>query len=340
MKKILAGSWGWGAVLIGLHVAVVAEAGNFYKWTDENGVIHYGDHVPPQYSQQGRAEVNKYGMTVGVTNAAKTKEQIAADERKARIQAEEHRKAEEQMAKDRVLLTSYANEKDLEMGRDGKIAALEGMIRITKSNIAILQRSMADMTAQAAEKERSGQPVPDEVRRDITAAQNLIVKHEAYIETKRKEQAELRAQFDADLKRFRELKAMQGITTPEPPPQKDPLLPKNDKETQELAVKETEPVSAECKDPPGCEKAWSLAQLYVRAKADTRLQIVNNTHLVTSEPTQPNTIGLSVTRIPDSGGARLVLEVLCNNSPEGQKYCRTPQVQAVRNGFKAYVEGH
>ncbi|CAK0748184.1 putative DUF4124 domain-containing protein [Gammaproteobacteria bacterium] len=341
MKKIQIGLWLWGGILLGLHPGMVEAANNFFKWTDEKGVIHYGDHVPPEDSQKGRAEVNKYGLTVGVTSAAKTKEQLIEDERKARIQAEERRKVEEQMAKDRVLLTSYANEKDLEMGRNGKLDALDGIIRITESNIAILRRSMSDMTAQAAERERSGQSVPDDIRRDISSAQDLVTKHDAYIKVKRKEQEELRAQFDADLKRFRELRAMQGIEMPESTPlSQDASVPKMNNIAQETTTKALEAVSAKCDDSPSCAKAWSLAQLYVRAKANTRLQVVTNTRLLTTEPTQSTTIGLSVIRTQDQGGARLVLDVLCHNSPEGQKYCHTPQVRAVLDGFKDYVEGH
>jgi len=348
VKKLLASLWLCVWILIGLHPTLVeakdAEKGTakkFFKWTDENGVIRYGDHVPSEYSQKEQAEINKYGLTVGVTSAAKTKEQLVEDERKARIQKEERRKIEEQMAKDRVLLTSYANEKDLETGRNSKLEALNGVIRLTESNIAILLRSIADMTAQAAERERSGQSVSDEVRRDISIKQDLITKNEAYIKAKRKEQEEIRDQFDIDLKRFRELRTVQGVeTTGSMPSKQYASVPKINDKAQELTAERPEPVSAKCGDPLSCTKAWSLAQIYIQAKANTRLQVVTNTRLLTTEPIRPDTIGLSVIRTPDQEGAHIIMDVLCHNSPEGQKYCRTSQVQAVLDGFKDYVEGH
>ena len=32
---------------------VLQEGGVAYKWVDEQGVVHYGDNIPPQYAQQG-----------------------------------------------------------------------------------------------------------------------------------------------------------------------------------------------------------------------------------------------------------------------------------------------
>ena len=52
-----------------------------YKWTDEQGVVHYGDSVPPQYSQQERAVLNSRGIEVRKLDAQMTPEQIAAGER-------------------------------------------------------------------------------------------------------------------------------------------------------------------------------------------------------------------------------------------------------------------
>jgi hypothetical protein len=336
VKKTPGGLWIWGAVLLGLHAPLATAAGNFYKWVDEKGVIHYGDRIPPEYSQQERAVINKNGITVEVTTAAKTKEQLADEEREARVQAEQRRKTEEQAARDRVLLGSYANEDDLVMTRDGKIAALDAIVRITTTNIATLQRALADMTAQAAEKERSGQPVPASLRRDITSAQELITKHRSYIDSKRKEQEEVHARFDADLKRFRELKAILVVENHH----QESTPPKKDNEALALIAKEGQSVVAVCKDLAACDRAWSLAQLYVRAKANTRIQIVTDTLIVTNDPTRPDAIGLSVAKVPDQGGTRLVMDTLCHNSPEGQEYCHTLPVQAVRDGFKGYVEAH
>ena len=53
-----------------------------YRWVDENGVVHYGDSVPPQYAS-GRAHSSTARASwSGHTEAQKTPEQMAEEERK------------------------------------------------------------------------------------------------------------------------------------------------------------------------------------------------------------------------------------------------------------------
>ena len=39
-----------------------SQKGVAYRWTDEQGVVHYGDHIPPQYANQERAILNSQGV--------------------------------------------------------------------------------------------------------------------------------------------------------------------------------------------------------------------------------------------------------------------------------------
>ena len=76
------------AVLLGAAALLAAAAyaapssskqgGIAYKWVDEQGVVHYGDHIPPQYAQQDREVLNSQGVPVGHVEAAPTPEQAAA----------------------------------------------------------------------------------------------------------------------------------------------------------------------------------------------------------------------------------------------------------------------
>src|SRR5690242_2794308 len=58
-----------------------SQKGIAYRWTDEQGVVHYGDHIPPQYATQERAILNSQGVEVGRLEAQKTPEQQAAEAR-------------------------------------------------------------------------------------------------------------------------------------------------------------------------------------------------------------------------------------------------------------------
>ena len=36
-----------------------------YRWVDDKGVVHYGDSVPSEYSQQERSVLNGQGVEIG-----------------------------------------------------------------------------------------------------------------------------------------------------------------------------------------------------------------------------------------------------------------------------------
>src|SRR5262252_3054325 len=63
-----------------------------YRWVDEQGVVHYGDHIPPQYAIQERAILNAQGVEVGHLDAPKTptEEAAAARAREALMKQKQH----------------------------------------------------------------------------------------------------------------------------------------------------------------------------------------------------------------------------------------------------------
>ena len=56
----------------GVLVPGAALAGKLYKWVDENGVTHYGDAIPPEYSKQTHDVLNEQGRKVGTVNRARS----------------------------------------------------------------------------------------------------------------------------------------------------------------------------------------------------------------------------------------------------------------------------
>src|SRR5688572_21877967 len=54
-----------------------------YKWVDENGVTHYGDSVPAQYSQREQQVLNSEGVVVAKRVAEMSPKEAAALDRKS-----------------------------------------------------------------------------------------------------------------------------------------------------------------------------------------------------------------------------------------------------------------
>lgn len=179
-------------------------------WTNHDGMRECGNVVPPEYAQKSHREFNQQGIMVKQTTRAKTKEEIeqerAEQARLAAEKAETERIAKDQAARDRILLDTFTTEDDLFLTRDGKLQAIEARIRHAKSRIDKLEQSLADLHAQAAMLERLGKPVPEALQREIANVEQQIGANRTFIEQYQSEQEEVRASFEADLQRLRELK--------------------------------------------------------------------------------------------------------------------------------------
>ncbi len=208
MKKISA----IGLCAIVALSVVPAQAGKLKKWVDENGQVQYGDHIPPQYAKKSSQTLNSQGIVVQTRAAAKTPEQIAEEARQAKLRAEQERKQQEQARKDRILLDTFTNEDEMVMTRDGKIEAIEAIIRVTNGRIQKIKERLSTQKQRAARMERAGKPVPESVTKQIHEARDQIRQNIEYIENRRHEQQAIRDKFELDINRFRELKAARDET--------------------------------------------------------------------------------------------------------------------------------
>ena len=149
---------------------------------------------------------NSQGVVVKTKAAAKTREQIAEEQRQKEIKAEEERIRREKAYKDRILLDTFTNEDEMILTRDGKIEAIEAIIRVTNGRTEKLKHRLAELKHRAANMERSGKAVPEKLTRDISDARHQIRQNFDYIENRKLEQQKIREKFEVDIKRFRELK--------------------------------------------------------------------------------------------------------------------------------------
>ncbi len=194
------------------------QAAKYFKWVDDNGNVHYGDRVPPEFAPKERKVLSEQGITVDTIERAKTPEEKAEDVLLARIRAEKQQRDAEIAAKDRMLVATFATEEDLLLARDGKIAAIESMIGLTEGRIKRIHEQLEAENRGAAELERSGKPVPDELKLRIAQMQAQIQHNLEYIQSKREEQEHLRLQSEHDLLRFRELRGDDPTATTQEKP--------------------------------------------------------------------------------------------------------------------------
>ncbi len=183
-------------------------------WTNDDGVRECGNTVPPEYAQKAHRELTAEGITVGTTQRAKSKEELRIERAEAaRTKAtrmEEERKIRAREAKDRVLLSTFTTEKELALVHEGQVAAIDIRIDHTEQILGQLEHSMRQLHSQAAKLERGGKAITPELESRIAKIERKMRDSHDFIERRRRQKAEMDAQYAEDVIRYRELK---GIKT-------------------------------------------------------------------------------------------------------------------------------
>ena len=191
-------------------IAVAADTHNAdktitYRWTDEQGVVHYGDRVPPQYAQKERSVLNGQGVEVRHLDAQKSADQLAAEEqaRQLILRQKQH---------DAFLMNTYTSVKDIESLRDLRLDQLHTQKVAAEQYVDSLQSRLAALQVRAKifkpYNTRPAAPrMPDDLAEDLVHTLNELRTQNNVLVTKGEEEANLKAQFQADIERYRELHA-------------------------------------------------------------------------------------------------------------------------------------
>ena len=196
-------------MLLLVAVSGPAAAQKLYKWVDENGQVHYGDKIPPEYANQDREILNKQGLAVGREEGEETAEE-------ARIREEREKQAhaaEERAQRDRMLVTTYQNVGEIEELRARRLDQIDAQLVIQEQSLASLKARHAEQVRRAgryapANTDPKAPPMPDGMADDIKRAESDIRTQQVNLDKRRNERAALNKQFDADVARFKELKGI------------------------------------------------------------------------------------------------------------------------------------
>ena len=118
--------------------------------------------------------------------------------------------AAEQKRKDLALLSTYASEKEFDVARDRNIEPLKGRITSTQERIKAAEKKQKDIQEEmefykAGKAKKSGE-MPANLTDDLKRAQAEKAALQATITGYEKEIEEIKVKFDADKKRWADLK--------------------------------------------------------------------------------------------------------------------------------------
>ena len=177
-----------------------------YKWVDDQGVTHFGDHIPPEYAAKEQHVINSQGVETGHIDAQKSADQMAAEEQK-RLDAEQS------AARDKNLLITYSSVAEIERLRDQRLALLTDQIKVTSSFLEVLNGRLRKLRITASHfkpynSDAGAPPMSDQLAEDLVRVDNDIHTQQENLREKRNEATNMSRQFESDIARFKELKSI------------------------------------------------------------------------------------------------------------------------------------
>jgi hypothetical protein len=196
-------------LLAGLAVAAhSALAAGLYKWTDDKGVVHYSDQMPPDAVNKGTVVFDKQGRQVKKIDAAPTAEQLKAKEEEAERQQAMTRERDSQNRKDMALLQSYTSENEIELARNRALGAVANQVKSIETYTADLSRRQQELEKQKAAL--AGKPMPAALENEWSGLNEELARQGRLLAQKKDEMASINARYDVDRRRWQEIKADQA----------------------------------------------------------------------------------------------------------------------------------
>jgi hypothetical protein len=190
------------AVFAGEHERV-------YRWVDEEGQIHYGDSIPPEYSDLPKQVLNEHAVTVDHLEGRKTEEQLAAEAKAKELEMQK----ELQLRADKALLATYLSVEEIIMHRDRRIELFQAQARVTELYLRNLERRLTKLKREAARyRPYSEDPdaplISQDLVADINETQDTIARHQTNLLKFQEDERQMVARFEGDINRFKALKGL------------------------------------------------------------------------------------------------------------------------------------
>lgn len=194
------------ALLTMMGGALAADkAAKTYRWVDKDGVVHFGDHIPPEYASSQNQVLNESGVPVANQDGARTAEQIAADKAAAE-------KALLAARADKVLLDTYLSVDEIEALRDRRLELIDTQITVTENYLQglrdILQRLQAEASAfKPYSADPMAPPIDERLAKELSNTMDSVMLYERNLADNKARKADVMGRFANDIDRFKVLKA-------------------------------------------------------------------------------------------------------------------------------------
>ncbi len=194
-----------GFILAGAaHAQATSDKRQTYKWTDDKGVVHYGDSVPAEYSQREQRVLNSHGIEV-------QKHQAEMSPAEAAEFAAKQKEESQRRQYDMFLVSTYPSTKEIENVRDTRLEQINAQVSASEAYIATLTTRVDGLKQRAMvfapyNNNPGARRLPDDLAEEMVRVSSELRTQNSALAQRRSELQNVIDQFDADIKRFKELR--------------------------------------------------------------------------------------------------------------------------------------
>lgn len=190
---------------LALPIPVMAAGANIFCCNDERGKQVCGDILPMACVGRAYREINQVGMVVRIVEAPLSPEMKALRAQEERKKQEAEEAEREQRRMDAALMQTYATESDIDLMRQRAEADVYKAIAAANEKIAEAKKRRKKFENEAEFYKKK--QVPPEVEKGLKDEDYEIRAQEELIEAKKREFDLIKAKYDEDRRRFRDMKA-------------------------------------------------------------------------------------------------------------------------------------
>lgn len=190
-----------GAAVLTLSSAYSTAEINLYRYINDDGIQVIDHSIPASLVKNGYEIININGQVLKVVPPARTAEEIKAEADRKRLASEYER-----------IKKRYASVEDLEAAKKRKLESIDTAISILESNIHSINNRRNELMAQAANQERSGRNVTQDLLNQLETAKAELEVAESSLDARRQEYEDVVDKFNAEVAIFEKGKELLGAT--------------------------------------------------------------------------------------------------------------------------------
>lgn len=196
-----------------------------YCWI-QNGIKLCGDALPAEAADAARTEISmRSGLRTGqvaraLTDSERTAAAIAAD-----VSRREGEAAAMRVRRDLAMVESYMAESDLRRAYGERTELLDESLKASQLGVSNLRLSLLGLLRQAGDLELAGKPVASKLADSIQNQHRELRRQQRILVVQRRDRAELEAELNDALQRYRALKSPAAQVNPSANPAPLPTSP-------------------------------------------------------------------------------------------------------------------